>query len=373
MNGNHARRYTGAPRPTIEANPQKLARAAVLLCVSLFIAAPATAHHSFAKFDRQRSIELEGELAEVRWQNPHVQFTLRSRGADGQEQTWKLETNSPGILRRTGLGPELVAVGDRVKVAGNPAVDGSLELNATNMLLADGREVSLGFGGPPRFAGRAIGDGRAWAVADGDKTRPELGLFRVWSSTFAGGALLFPDMGGRGFTVLDYPLTPEARRAVQAFDSVAGSQRLANDCTPKGMPWIMEQPYDLAFERSGDDVVLKLEEFDVARRIRMEWKGDRAAQPFTPHGFSTGVWQDRTLVVTTTNLNSPNFKFEIPASDKAEIVERFTPTVAGDRLDYEIVVTDPVTFTEPVKMAKYWLSIPGQVLDAYNCGAPLAR
>ena len=173
--------------------------------------------------------------------------------------------------------------------------------------------------------------------------------------------------------MLDYPLTPEARRAVQAFDSVAGSQRLANDCTPKGMPWIMEQPYDLAFERSGDDVVLKLEEFDVARRIRMEWKGDRAAQPFTPHGFSTGVWQDRTLVVTTTNLNSPNFKFEIPASDKAEIVERFTPTAAGDRLDYEIVVTDPVTFTEPVKMAKYWLSIPGQVLDAYNCGAPLAQ
>ena len=57
----------------------KPARALVLLCASLLIAAPVTAHHSFAKFDRQRSIELEGELAEVRWQNPHVQFTLRSR------------------------------------------------------------------------------------------------------------------------------------------------------------------------------------------------------------------------------------------------------------------------------------------------------
>jgi hypothetical protein len=28
------------------------------------------------------------------------------------------------------------------------------------------------------------------------------------------------------------------------------------------MPWIMEQPYDLEFSRSGADVVLKLEEFD---------------------------------------------------------------------------------------------------------------
>jgi hypothetical protein len=343
-----------------------VATAATLLCLSLPIAMPATAHHSFAKFDRQRSIELEGELVEVRWQNPHVQFTLRTRGADGQVQDWRLETNSPGILRRTGVGPELVAVGDRVKVAGNPAVDGSSELNATNMLLSDGREVSLGFGGQARFAGRTIGDDRAWSVSEGDKTHPELGLFRVWSSTFAGGALLFA--GG-----VNYPLTPDARRAVESFDSVAGSRRLASDCTPKGMPWIMEQPYDIAFERSGNDIVFRLEEFDVVRRIHMEWKGDRAAQPFTPHGFSTGAWEDRTLVVTTTNLNSPNFKFEIPASNKASIVERFTPSVAGDRLDYEIVVTDPVTFTEPVRMAKYWLSIPGQVLDAYNCGAPLSR
>jgi hypothetical protein len=173
--------------------------------------------------------------------------------------------------------------------------------------------------------------------------------------------------------VLDYPLTTEARLAVESFDAVAGSERLANDCTPKGMPWIMEQPYDLAFERDGDDIVLKLEEFDVRRHIHMNWQGDRAAQPFTPHGFSTGTWDGRTLVVTTTNLNSPNFKFEIPASEQAQILERFTPSAAGDKLDYEIVVTDPATFTEPVRMQKYWLSIPGQVLDAYNCGAPLSR
>lgn len=348
-------------------------RAAAAALLAALGAAPAVAHHSFAKFDRQRSIELEGELVEVRWQNPHVQFTLRSVDAAGQPQSWRLETNSPGILRRTGVGPELVAVGVRVKVAGNPAVDGSLELNATNMLLADGRELSLAPGAPARFAGRSVGDGRAWLVTEGDKTRPELGLFRVWSSTFTSAPVLFTDSAQPGFTVLDYPLTPAARLAVESFDSVAGSQRLANDCTPKGMPWIMEQPYDLAFERDGNDIVLKLEEFDVARRIRLEWQGDRAAQPFTIHGFSTGAWDGRTLVVTTTNLSSPNFKFEIPASTQAQIVERFTPTAEGDRLDYEIVVTDPVTFTAPVRMAKHWLSLPGQVLDAYNCGAQLTR
>jgi hypothetical protein len=322
------------------------------------------AHHSFAKFDQQRSIQIEGEVTEVRWQNPHIQFTVEGRGEDGQTRTWHLESASPGILRRSGINAGEVAVGDVVRVAGNPAVNGDAELNATNMLLPDGRELLLTPQAPVRFAGRAVGDARAWAVTQGDTSRPELGLFRVWSTTFASPGLLVQR---------DFPLTPAARRAFESFDSVAGSQRLANDCSPKGMPWIMEQPYDILFERDGDDILFKLEEFDVVRRIHMGWTGDRAAQPFTIHGFSTAVWEGATLVVTTTNLNSPNFKFEITQSDQASLVERFTPSADGARLDYEIVVTDPVTFTEPVRIAKYWISIPDQAFDAYNCGAPLAR
>ena len=143
---------------------EQVARAAALLCVSGSVAAPANAHHSFAKFDRQRSIELEGELVEVKWQNPHVQFTLRSRGDDGQVQDLAARDELAGHFAPHRCRPRLVAVGDRVKVAGNPAVDGSLELNADEHAPADGREVSLGFGGAPRFAGRTIGDGRAWAV-----------------------------------------------------------------------------------------------------------------------------------------------------------------------------------------------------------------
>jgi len=341
------------------------------LLLAATIAAPALAHHSFAKFDQRRVIELEGELTEVFWQNPHIRFTLRG-GEPGQpEQIWHLETNSPGVLRRIGIDAGMVAAGDRVIVAGNPTVNGASELNATNMLLPDGRELMLGAGGEPRFADRAVGDGGRWRVTEGDKSRPELGLFRVWSSSFANSPLLFLDASRPGFTVLDYPLTPAARRAVESFDAVAGSERLANDCTPKGMPWIMEQPYDIMFERDGDDILLKLEEFDVVRRIHMGFSGDRAAQPYSIHGFSTGELDGDALVVETTNLNSPDFKFEIPASDQATIRERFTPTPDGDRLDYEIVVTDPATFTEPVRMSKSWFSLTDQAFDAYNCGGPL--
>ena len=360
----------------IQSKSHSVLRARHLLCSALILVvtaeSPAFAHHSFAKFDLQSSIAIEGEVTEVRWQNPHIRFTVRGSGADGQVQVWNLESASPGILRRSGITDGMVAVGDRVKVAGNPAVSGVPEMNATNMLLPDGRELQLSVGAPLRFAGRGVGDATQWGVTEGDTSRPELGMFRVWSSTFANRPVLFTDSYREDFTVLDYPLTATARSAVENFDEVAGSRRLANDCTPKGMPWIMEQPYDIKFERDGDDILLKLEEFDVVRRIRMNWNGDRAAQALTPLGFSTGNWEGTTLVVTTTNLNSPNFKFEIPQSDQATISERFTASADGSKLSYEIRVTDPMTFTETVQMEKFWISIPSQAFDAYNCGAPLS-
>lgn len=334
------------------------------MLVGMLLSTSASGHHSFAKFDQSRTLELEGEVVDVSWRNPHVHLTVRGRAEGGPVRTWDLETSSPGILRRMGVDARMVEAGSHVRVAGNPAVDGGAELFAQNVLLADGRELLLGISVEPVFAAAGIGDAAAWLATEGDTSRPELGLFRVWSSTIRGALTLFPGD-------FDYPLTDAARRAVDGFDQVAESRRIADDCTPKGMPWIMEQPYDIKFEQAGDDIVLRLEEFDTARRIHMGWQGDRTAQAFSIHGFSTGVWDGGTLVVTTTNLNSKNFKWEIPATERATIVERFTPSSEGDRLDYEITVTDPGTFTEPVTLNKFWLSIPGQVLDAYNCGVEL--
>jgi hypothetical protein len=339
-----------------------LSALAAIAVVSLVDPRLSHAHHSFAKFDNQRTIEVEGEITAVYWRNPHVHLTIRGRSEGGGVQDWDLETSSPGILRRTGINASQVNVGDYVRVAGSPAVDGGPEIFGRNVLLPDGREL-LFSASEPHFSGRGVGGMAAWLVREGDTSRPELGLFRVWSSTAASAMTLFPN--------IEYPLTESARESFDNFDRVTESQRMAVSCEPKGMPWIMEQPYDIAVERDGDDIVLRLEEYDVARRIRMDWEGDRASQPYTVHGFSTGEMEGSTLVVTTTNLNSRNFKWEIPASEAARIVERFTPSAAGDRLDYEIVVTDPEVFTEPVRLTKFWLSIPGQVLDAYDCVAGL--
>src|SRR5215470_10372226 len=78
------------------------------------------AHHSGSEYARE-TIELEGTLLEVAWQNPHVHFFVRAKDEKGATVTWDIEANSLSILRRTDATPENLKVGDKVKVAGSPS------------------------------------------------------------------------------------------------------------------------------------------------------------------------------------------------------------------------------------------------------------
>jgi len=65
-----------------------------------------------------------------------------------------------------------------------------------------------------------------------------------------------------------------------------------------------------------------------------------------------------------------NFKWfdqaGIPQSEQSTLVERFTPTADGSRLDYTVSVTDSVNFTKPVTLNRYWLDLK-ETLVPYNC------
>ncbi|MBT5032209.1 MAG: hypothetical protein HOM55_07930 [Proteobacteria bacterium] len=57
----------------------------------------------------------------------------------------------------------------------------------------------------------------------------------------------------------------------------------------------------------------------------------------------------------------------IPASTMAEVVERFTLSARGDRLDYTMVFTDPETFVEPMTLTKHWVWFPDAEVAIYDC------
>jgi hypothetical protein len=339
-----------------------------LVCAALAAAGlPATgaAHHSFfGRFDTQRLVELEGEVTDVLWGNPHAYFTVRADGVD-----WEIETSSLTVLKRMGIEVGAIRVGDRIRIAANPPVGDKKEMYARHVLLPDGRELLLNVGLAPRWTerSRAVGDESLLMARTGDPSRPELGIFRVWSHTRTI-ARLFPEVTDLEADINAYPLTPAARAQLATFDR--SKDNPTDNCVPKGMPTIMEAPYPIEFVRQeGGHILLKLEEYDLERQIYMDGLSVTRELPQpSPLGFSVGRWDGAALVVTTTRISWPFFsQLGIRQSPAVAIVERFTPTDDGSRLDYAMTVTDPATFTRPVVLRQHWLWLPSVTLLPYQC------
>lgn len=324
-----------------------------LTCAASLLAAPPVfAHHAFnGTFDMSSVVQVDGVVTELRWSNPHVRFSVQA--LDGT--LWSIESNSVSILRRMDVSPEIIAVGDRVRVAGGPAIDGSPKMFSNNVLLADGRELVLRPGNPRIWSdAEAITTSQLW-LADG--TASSDGIFRVWSTLFVGES--------RNLWNTSYPLTDEARKTRDSFDPIASP--LIADCSPKGMPWIMEEPYPIEFSLDGKDIVFRLEEFDTVRTIHMDDES-AFAQPPSRLGNSVGHWENDTLVVETRGIDWPFFNATgIPQSAAVEMTERFKVSDDGSRLEYELTVVDPATFTEPVLLDKQWIWRPGEQVRRYDC------
>ncbi len=163
----------------------------------------------------------------------------------------------------------------------------------------------------------------------------------------------------------DDPLTASARAALDAFDPVADEP--TRDCAPKGMPFIMEQPYPVELIDEGDEIVFRMEEYDTVRRIAMV-PGAEPGPTAARLGRSTGRWEEDTLVVETTDIDYPYFNGTgIPQGAESRIEERFSLNDDGSRLEYTMTITDPATFTAPVTVSKAWEWRPGEEVRPYEC------
>ena len=331
----------------------------------------AYSHHSFvATFDVETINEVVGVVTEVNWRNPHVRFTLRTTDEQGEEAIYNIESHSLSIVRRMELPPDTLNVGDTIRIAGHPARWTENTMFVLHALLPSGEEVLFDPWGKPRWETEAVGANRAWLTSEDDAQGKQSGIFQVWSTSIATmEAWPFPEMFDP--TLLNrYPLNDEAKAALAAFDPLTDMPTL--NCNPKGMPTIMEQPYPMEIVMQGDDILLLLEEYDTIRTIHFGSQSP-ANHPPSLLGYSVGSWEGDTLVVETNHINWPFFNsVGIPLTEAVEIVERFIPTEDGKRLDYQLTVTDPGIFHEPVELTKFWLSLPDKEVRPYECSNVLA-
>jgi hypothetical protein len=132
---------------------------AFILCagLALAVATPAFAHHSFAMFDRDKTMRVEGVVKEYEWTNPHVWLHVMVADSKGAAREWGFEMQSIAQDMRAGWRADTVKPGDRIVVEYHPLKDGSRGGQLTAGILADGKR--LGPPPPDGFLSVTPGDG----------------------------------------------------------------------------------------------------------------------------------------------------------------------------------------------------------------------
>jgi hypothetical protein len=121
--------------------------AAILLTLAAAASWPVYAHHSFAVYDRSKTLTLKGSVKTFQWTNPHcVIWVLVQPEGGGEPQEWSFETTSPGVLTRSGWTRNSIKPGDHVSVEFSPLRDGSHGGGLNSVTLLDtGQKLEANF------------------------------------------------------------------------------------------------------------------------------------------------------------------------------------------------------------------------------------
>lgn len=329
-----------------------------------FLSGAALAHHSLLTYDTSEIVEFEGEVTDVFWRNPHVRLIVRSVDEAGDERIWTAEGSPVNAMERAGIHQALVAVGDHVRLAGHPSGFYENEVRLVLLVRDDGQAYAIDADSVAAFglladAPQVIRTGDAAAIAaDGLDVD---GIFRVWTNRDRHWM-----RDSREWWARTHPLTEAARARLDVWDQETDDPAI--QCIPAGMPEAMLMPFPIEFVDRGGIIVLNIEEWDNSRTIHLNADPDADVPP-SRLGYSVGHWEGDTLIVETSRIDYPYFNDQgIPQSEDLEIVERFTLSENGTKLDWTATVTDPETFTEPIIMPEFhWDWIPGQEIKPYNC------
>lgn len=97
----------------------------------------ARAHHSFVRYNGSKIVRVTGTITSVRYQNPHVIFTLET-----DKGSYQVEAEGVPVLKAKGLGADVLKPGAKATVAGWLGKNNAFEMGMSSITVG-GRTVSV--------------------------------------------------------------------------------------------------------------------------------------------------------------------------------------------------------------------------------------
>lgn len=362
-----------------------LAAAVGVLGVSAGLAVQA--HHPIsAKFDSTQSVALEGVVTSIDWRNPHAHILMSVTTEDGSIEDWAVELESPVILRANGWREHSVQPGDKLRVEGIQARNGSFQLWGEHIASADNplkqlftvenqRQAVELSRRTPRWSDGQPALGAIPGGADGYWAMPSA------SSLYEEGNEVTFDRFGLLENLEDADKVAPFQPWALALYKNRQQRELQDDpvylnCKPPGGPrqFQTELGFQLIEDRATERVFVLMADgnrnFRVIYLDGRDQVGQVGGDDDNPlyYGRSTGQWQGDTLVLQTDSFNE-DFWFSnggLPHTDQLKMEERFT-RVNQDTLHYQVTIDDSGAYTRPWTASWNLQWMGGQELPTHFC------
>ena len=225
-------------------------------------------------------------------------------------------------------------------------------------------------GVPRRADGSPNFDAPAPRTTDG---RPDLsGIWQLAASCPPAGCVEYPggpEFGDMGATLPGgLPYQPWAADLVKQRLAQLGRDDPIAACRPGGAIRILTFPPPRKILQLPAEVVILSERDVTYRQIFTDGRSLPVDPEPTWNGYSTGRWEDATLVVQTNGLRDGMWldRKGSPLTDAARMTERFRRVNFG-RLDIEVTIDDPKAYTRPWTVTlTQRLMVDTELLD-YHC------
>jgi len=167
-----------------------------------------------------------------------------------------------------------------------------------------------------------------------------------------------------------YPFTAEGERAHNAYDPLVQNYSQLDDCAEERVPTVLwsGNVSNMQVVQEGATIELRYEQGGAVRTIHLDGAAPAADQAHTGLGYSVGRWEGEALTIETTHLTGGAlFKPRgYPLSRQTRITERYTRDADND-LHMELLVDDPVNYTESLTFGREWIWSPDEQVLPYDC------